>query len=237
MRAALVLPTPRAPVNRNAWWTRFCGDGVRERPRDVLLADQLREALRPVLARQDQIRHPDAIYFEPQRRPTPFSRLDGGAPRTSREPCRAVRRCLASLIGTMRLDKLTIKAQEALQAAHELAASRAHQELTPEHLLAALLDQQTASRARSCASSASTRRWSGSRWPRRWTRSRRCSGAAADIYVGRRLKDLIEEATQQSKEFKDEYISSEHLLLALAAKDFGAASRALKDAGVRKDAL
>ena len=42
---------------------------------------------------------------------------------------------------TMRLDKLTIKAQEALQAAHELATSRAHQELTPEHVLAALLDQ------------------------------------------------------------------------------------------------
>src|SRR5436853_65792 len=42
----------------------------------------------------------------------------------------------------MRLDKLTIKAQEALQAAHELAGSRAHQELTPEHVLAALLDQQ-----------------------------------------------------------------------------------------------
>ena len=41
----------------------------------------------------------------------------------------------------MRLDKLTIKAQEALQAAHELAGSRAHQELTPEHVLAALLDQ------------------------------------------------------------------------------------------------
>ena len=41
----------------------------------------------------------------------------------------------------MRMDKLTIKAQEALQAAHELASSRAHQELTPEHVLAALLDQ------------------------------------------------------------------------------------------------
>ena len=39
----------------------------------------------------------------------------------------------------MRLDKLTIKAQEALQAAHELAGSRGHQEMTPEHLLPALL--------------------------------------------------------------------------------------------------
>jgi ATP-dependent Clp protease ATP-binding subunit ClpB len=55
--------------------------------------------------------------------------------------------------------------------------------------------------------------------------------------LGRRLKDLLEEAGRQSKEFKDEYVSSEHLLLALAAKDFGAASRALKDAGVAQDTL
>ena len=35
---------------------------------------------------------------------------------------------------------------------------------------------------------------------------------------GRRLKDLIEEAARQSKEFKDEYVSSEHLLLALVGQ-------------------
>jgi ATP-dependent Clp protease ATP-binding subunit ClpB len=62
-------------------------------------------------------------------------------------------------------------------------------------------------------------------------------GSDADIYLGRRFKDLLEEAGRQSKAFKDEYIASEHLLLALAAKDFGGASRALKDAGVRKEAL
>ena len=62
-------------------------------------------------------------------------------------------------------------------------------------------------------------------------------GSRADVYVGSRLKDVLEDADKQSKEFKDEYVSSEHLLLALVAKDHGAASRALKDAGVRKDAL
>jgi ATP-dependent Clp protease ATP-binding subunit ClpB len=137
----------------------------------------------------------------------------------------------------MRLDKLTIKAREAVQAAHELAGSRGHQELTPEHLLLALLDQQDgvtgallrkvgidAAQVRQAAQSA-------------LDAQPQVRGSSADIYVGRRLTDLLEEATKQSKEFKDEYVSSEHLLLALVAKDFGAASRALKDAGVRKDTL
>ncbi|HBE72965.1 MAG TPA: type VI secretion system ATPase TssH, partial [candidate division Zixibacteria bacterium] len=41
----------------------------------------------------------------------------------------------------MRLDKLTVKSQEALEAAAALASSHSQQEITPEHLLAALLDQ------------------------------------------------------------------------------------------------
>ncbi|HVV51572.1 MAG TPA: ATP-dependent chaperone ClpB [Polyangia bacterium] len=137
----------------------------------------------------------------------------------------------------MRLDKLTIKAREAVQAAHELAGSRGHQELTPEHLLLALLDQQDGvtgallrkvgidpAQVRQAAQSA-------------LDAQPQVRGSTADIYAGRRLTDLFEEATKQSKEFKDEYVSSEHLLLALVARDFGAASRALKDAGVRKETL
>ena len=64
-------------------------------------------------------------------------------------------------------------------------------------------------------------------------------GAAADIYVGRRLQGRCSRRpSAQSKEFKDEYVSSEHLLLALV--DQGPRRRhaaLLKDAGVRKDAL
>jgi len=137
----------------------------------------------------------------------------------------------------MRRDKLTIKAQEALQAAHELAASRAHQELTPEHVLAALLDQQdgiAGAILRKLGVDPAMVRQSVAE---ALDAQPQVSGASADIYLGKRLKDLVEQATRQSKEFKDEYVSSEHLLLALASKDFGAASRALKDAGVRKDAL
>jgi ATP-dependent Clp protease ATP-binding subunit ClpB len=141
----------------------------------------------------------------------------------------------------MRLDKLTIKAQEAVQAAHELAGSRGHQELTPEHLLAALLDQKdgvTGALLRKLGADPAMIREAVNRALDAQPQVR---GSTADIYVGRRLSDLLEDASRQSKEFKDEYVSSEHLLLAMLAKNqnagHGAASAALKDAGVRRDAL
>ncbi|HTA21013.1 MAG TPA: Clp protease N-terminal domain-containing protein, partial [Polyangia bacterium] len=137
----------------------------------------------------------------------------------------------------MRIDKLTTKAQEALQQAQALAERRGHQELTPEHLLSALLTQDQG------VVGALLRKVGVD--PARIQRDvdaaldaqPQVRGAAADLYVGRRLKTLLEDAGTQSKEFKDEYISSEHLLLALVAKDHGAATRALKDAGVKRDDL
>ena len=144
---------------------------------------------------------------------------------------------LTCLADTMRLDKLTIKAREAIQAAHELAGSRGHQELTPEHLLLALLDQQdgvTGALLRKMGVDPAQVRQAAQTALDAQPQVR---GSTADIYAGRRLEALFEDAGKQSKEFKDEYISSEHLLLALLAKDHGAASRALKDAGVRRETL
>jgi len=135
----------------------------------------------------------------------------------------------------MRLEKLTIKAREAVQAAQELAASRGHQELTPEHLLSALLDQAegvTGALLRKLGVDPTLVRQSTAESLEAQPQVR---GSSADIYLGRRLNDLFEDATRQSKELKDEYVSSEHILLALLSKDHGAASRALKDAGVHKN--
>src|SRR3954462_9216384 len=103
----------------------------------------------------------------------------------------------------MRLDKLTIKAQEALQAAQELASSRAHQELTPEHVLAALLDQQdgiAGTILRKLGVDPAQVRQSVAQ---ALDAQPQVSGASADVYLGRRLTDLVDQATRQSKEFKD----------------------------------
>jgi ATP-dependent Clp protease ATP-binding subunit ClpB len=137
----------------------------------------------------------------------------------------------------MRLDKFTIKAQEALQAAHDLAEQRHHQEMTPEHLLLALLQQEQG------VVSAILRKLGidpdalATRVERGLEELPEVRGSRADVYVGNRLKDVLEDATKQSKEFKDEYVSSEHILLALVDKDHGAASRALREAGANKDVL
>ncbi len=137
----------------------------------------------------------------------------------------------------MRLDKLTIKAQEALQAAHDLAERRNHQELTPEHVLLALLTQEQGVTGAILRKLGIDPDALAGKVERNLEDLPQVSGSHADVYVGNRLKSVLEDATKQSKEFKDEYVSSEHILLALVAKDHGAASRALREAGATKDAL
>ncbi|HVR01526.1 MAG TPA: ATP-dependent chaperone ClpB [Polyangia bacterium] len=137
----------------------------------------------------------------------------------------------------MRMDKLTTKAQEALQQAQALAERRGHQELTPEHLLAALLTQEQGVVPALLRKVGVDLALVQANVESALDAQPQVRGSAADLYIGRRLKTLLEDAEEQSKGFKDEYVSSEHLLLALLAKDHGAASRALKDAGVRRDDL
>ncbi|HEY5053146.1 MAG TPA: Clp protease N-terminal domain-containing protein, partial [Solirubrobacterales bacterium] len=93
----------------------------------------------------------------------------------------------------MRLDKLTIKAREAVQAAQELAGSRGHQELTPEHLLAALLDQAegvTGALLRKLGVDPTLVRQSTAESLEAQPQAR---GSTADIFVGRRLNELLED--------------------------------------------
>jgi ATP-dependent Clp protease ATP-binding subunit ClpB len=137
----------------------------------------------------------------------------------------------------MRMDKLTIKAQEALAAARDLADQRNHQEVTPEHVLQALLEQDqgvTSALLRKLGVDPDAVKRSVDSALEQLPQVR---GATADVYVGRRIKDLLEEATRQAEKFKDDYVSSEHLLLAMVSAELGGASRALHQAGVTRDAL
>jgi ATP-dependent Clp protease ATP-binding subunit ClpB len=134
------------------------------------------------------------------------------------------------------MDKLTIKAQEALQQAQALASQRGHQELTPEHLLHALLTQDQGIAGAVLRKLGADPDAIRAAVERSLDEQPQVRGATADVYVGRRLKNVLEEAERESKDFKDEYVSSEHLLLALAEKD-GAAARALRESGVNKDAV
>jgi ATP-dependent Clp protease ATP-binding subunit ClpB len=137
------------------------------------------------------------------------------------------------------INRLTQKLQEAVGAAHTKAARYAHQQVDVEHLLAALLDQESGLAGsiltRSGVDLAGLRR----RIDQELERIPRVtgSGAAADqIYITGRLNRLFAQADDEAKKIKDEYISVEHVLLALT-DDSGAAGRLLKEFGVTRDKL
>jgi ATP-dependent chaperone ClpB len=137
----------------------------------------------------------------------------------------------------MRLEKFTIKAQEALAAAHAAAEQHAQQEVTPEHVLRALLTQEEGVALAVLRKVGADPEGLLRKVDEALAAQPQVRGATAETYVGRRLKDLLDEAARQSDEFKDEYVSSEHLLLALLSKDLGAASRVLREAGVDRDTV
>jgi ATP-dependent Clp protease ATP-binding subunit ClpB len=112
----------------------------------------------------------------------------------------------------MRLDRLTLKAQEALQEAQSLAQRKNHQRLEPEHLLLALLDQDQGMVGEVLEKV-------GAPLPRLRTAledalQRIPSVTGGSVYASDRLNRLLLAAEDEAKKLTDEYVSTEHLLLA-----------------------
>jgi ATP-dependent Clp protease ATP-binding subunit ClpB len=139
----------------------------------------------------------------------------------------------------MDINRFTQKAQEALSAAQSKAARYNHQQVDVEHLLAALLEQEGG-----LATSIFTRTGTPTdnlkrRIEQELERMPRVSGPAGapdQIYITGRLNRLLAEAEQQAKQLKDDYVSVEHLLLAMI-DDGGAAGRVLKELGITREKL
>ncbi|MEJ2192453.1 MAG: ATP-dependent chaperone ClpB [Nitrospirota bacterium] len=118
----------------------------------------------------------------------------------------------------MRMDKFTMKSQEAIQEAQGLAERKGNQELRPEHLLMALLEDEEGIAGqiltRLDVDVASLRRdleQEIDRYPK-------VSGATpmGQIYASTALKDVLEKAMGHARHLKDEYVSVEHLLWSIA---------------------
>lgn len=136
----------------------------------------------------------------------------------------------------MRFDKLTIKAQEAFQAAQEAAVRFQHQAVEPEHLLVALLEQPGLARSLVEKAGASANDVLG-QLTDDLNKQAKVSGAATyGSSIGSRLTTLFNTAFSLAEKLQDEYVSTEHFLLA-AIEDSGAAGRTLKAAGLTKEAL
>ncbi len=137
----------------------------------------------------------------------------------------------------MRLDKLTQKAQEAVFDAQTLAQEHNHAQVQPEHLLLALLRQDegvvqevvqqagldplTLSRPLDAELT---------RWPKAY-------GSNVQATMSAALTRVLQDAQTEANAMRDDYVSAEHLLLALAGDSGGGAQKALARLGLNRDRL
>src|SRR5215831_2857609 len=139
----------------------------------------------------------------------------------------------------MQPDRFTIKSQEALSAAQRLADERRNPQTTPEHLLAVLLEQEggvvSPVLRKLGADPAVVRQALGPALDALPTLSG--AGASAEPAGGSsELVQVLRAAENEMRELKDEYVSTEHLVLAISAHP-GKAGDALRSAGASHDEL
>ena len=137
----------------------------------------------------------------------------------------------------MRLDRFTIKAQEALNDAQQAAEAAEQQEVSVEHLLIVLLRQEGGITApildRIGANAGLISKQAGEIIAKR----PRVHGAVGEAYISPKLKAVLEAAVKEAREMKDDFVSVEHMLIAIASEKGGEAARVLASNGVTRDTV
>ena len=139
----------------------------------------------------------------------------------------------------MDFNRLTEKSQEAIRQAQSLAIRHGNQQVDVEHLLAALLEQEGGLAPSILLRADVPVEALHRRLMQDIDKLPKVSGGGApadQVYVTGRLSRLFTEAEDEAKRLKDEYVSIEHLLLAISS-DNGAAGKLLKDFGLSRDRL
>jgi ATP-dependent Clp protease ATP-binding subunit ClpB len=116
----------------------------------------------------------------------------------------------------MDFQKLTIKAQEAFSSAQGDAITRGNPELTPDHLLVALLDQEGGVAPRILEKSGANAGEVRAAAEARLGALPRIEGAQQSPTASRALREVLERSFSEAEALKDEYVAVEHFLLALA---------------------
>jgi ATP-dependent Clp protease ATP-binding subunit ClpB len=136
----------------------------------------------------------------------------------------------------IRFDKLTVKAQEALQAAQSLADQHGHQAIEPEHLLLALIQQREGVVGPILAKLGARAEIIQRQLETELARLPRVTGGR-EQYLSDRLRAAVERAQTEAERLRDDYVSTEHLLIGIAQERDGAAGRALAANGVGAEAI
>ena len=137
------------------------------------------------------------------------------------------------------MNRLTQKSQEALQAAQSMATRLGHTEVDGEHLLAALLDQPDGIVPRLIAKAGADTGSLGTQVAAELGRRPKVSGPGAapgQVFITQRLSRLLDTADREARRLKDEYVSVEHLVIALLGEGAETtAGRLLRDSGLTRE--
>ncbi len=137
----------------------------------------------------------------------------------------------------IRWDKFTVKAQEAVQRANNLASEHGNPELLPIHLLAALLEDKEGIVPPVLEKIGIGPQAVLSDLYRDIEKLPKVSGEAAQATLSNAANKLLEQAFKEASNFKDEYVSTEHLLLAITHLKQDAAQQILARHGATYDAI
>ncbi len=136
----------------------------------------------------------------------------------------------------MMTDKFTLKAQEAIARSGELVEEYQHQAMGPEHLLLAMLQDSEGVTTSILQKMAANPAQMEGELAQALTVMPQVQGPATQRYVSKDLHRVLGEAMKESKKMKDEFVSVEHLLLALASEK-GRIKQLLGKQGITRNAI
>ena len=136
----------------------------------------------------------------------------------------------------LRFEKLTVKAQEAVQAAQELPPRHENQQIEPVHLLAALVAQDGGVVPPLVTKLGIRPEALSQEIERVIARLPKVQGFGQQ-HMGNAVNQVLERAFKEAENFKDEYVSTEHLFLAIASEDRDPAGQLLKRLGASYEAI
>src|SRR5437762_2592311 len=137
----------------------------------------------------------------------------------------------------IRWDKFTVKAQEAVQRANELASEHGNPELLPVHILAALVEDKEGIVPPVLEKIGIGPQAVLNDLYRELERLPKVSGGAAQASLSTSANQLLDRAFREADTFKDEYVSTEHLLLAITQLKRDAAQELLARHGATHEAI
>src|SRR6266550_6358640 len=138
----------------------------------------------------------------------------------------------------MQLDNLTYKAQAALQEAQQLAHRYSHQEMDGEHLLLALVEQPDNLIPNVLQKLGVALPQFKADLEQELSRRHKVQGtSSADVFLSQSLKKALDAAAAEAGKLKDEYVSTEHLLLGLLSEAGAPLKKIFQTHGLKRDAV